>query len=142
MGHDANKVLMGSTQTSYKVVDNYAGSIDAGKIVRLKSDGTLSLAKADGAPLGISLGKGLSDNSRTAVVRKGTRVPILLTAAFSPTVGAQVAISDTTGLAKAYTGTGDSYVNAVYATGKLSNGGVAEDGSSVDVALIDFPGGL
>lgn len=139
MGHDASKVQLGATQSSLKHVDNYAGDIDAGKIVRLKSDGTISIAAADGSALGISLGKSLSDTSRTAVCRAGLRVPVLLTAAFTPTVGAQVHISDTTGLAIA-AGAGATGMNAIYVSGVLT--GVKEDGTTANVALIDFPGGL
>lgn len=144
MGHDANKVLMGTTQSSYKVVTNHNGSIEAGKIVRLKSDDTISLAAADGSPLGVSLGKDLSDIGRTAIVRKGTRVPLLLTAAFNPTVGAQVHISDTTGVGIA-SGAGATGMNAVYASGRLTGGGIDETtglATDLGVALIDFPGGL
>lgn len=140
MLHDASKVLMGATLSTAKEVTSYKGSMAAGKICFLKSDGTITNAKADGAILGISLGKDLSNAGFLPICRKGLLVPVLLTAAFTPTVGGHVAFSDTTGLAKAYTGTGDSYVNAVYASGKLS--GVDEDGNAVDVALIDFPGGL
>lgn len=142
MGHNAAKIPMGATQSSDKTVDNMLGAIDAGKIVRLKSDGTISLALADGSAIGISLGKSLSDTSRTAICRKGLKVPILLTSGFSPAIGAQVAISDTTGLAKAYTGSGDSYVNATYASTKKI--AVLEDGTEVadGVAYIDMPGGL
>lgn len=142
MGHNPNQALMGATGSSVKEVSNHKGVIEAGLAVRLKSDDTLSVAKSDGALLGISIGKDLSDIGRTAICRKGLRVPVKLASGFSPTVGAQVAISDTTGEAKAYTGSGDGYVNAVYATGKLSAGGIGEDGVNKDVALIDFPGGL
>jgi len=139
MGHDATKVLLGATQSTMKVVTNAAGSIPAGKIVRQKSDGTISLAAADGSPLGISIGKELSDISRTAICRAGLAVPVLLTSAFTPTLGAQVNISDTTGIAIA-SGAGATAVNAVYASGVLT--GVLEDGTTANVALIDFPGGL
>ncbi len=139
MGHDATKVLMGATQSSVKDVDSRHGEIAAGTIVRLKNDGTLSVASADGLPLGISLGKDLSDTARTAIARRGLRVPVLLTAAFEPAIGAQVHISNTTGLAIA-AGAGATGMNAVYVTGKMT--GVSEAGTAVDVALIDFPGGL
>lgn len=139
MGHDATKVLLGSTVSSVKEVDNKAGTIAAGLIVRLKSDDTISIAAADGLPLGISLGRSLSDTSRTAIARKGLKVPIQLTSAFTPTLGAQVHISDTTGKAIA-SGAGATGMNAVYASGVLT--GIDEDGASVNVALIDFPGGL
>lgn len=139
--HDPNKVLMGTTQSSYKVVTSHKGAIAAGAIVRQKSDGTISLAAADGNPLGISLGKDLSNTDFTAVCRQGLRVPVRLTASFNPTVGAQVHISDTTGLAIA-SGAGATGMNATYVTGRLSGGGIAEDGTTVGVALIDFGGGL
>lgn len=140
MLQDATKVLMGATLSTAKEVTCFKGTQAAGKLCFLKSDGTITNAKADGSILGISLGVDLSNAGFVPICRKGLLVPVLLTAAFTPTVGAHVAFSDTTGLAKAYTGTGDSYVNAVYASGKLT--GIAEDGSTVDCALIDMVGGL
>ncbi len=140
--HNPNKVLMGTTQSNIKEVDNRKGTIAAGLAVRLKSDATIVVTKADGQLLGISLGGDLSDAGHTAICRKGLRVPLQLTAAFSPVVGAVVGINDTTGKGGTVT-TGTTAVNAVYATGKLTTGGLAEDGVTlVDVALIDFPGGL
>ena len=139
MGHDATKVLLGTTQSSFRTVENHKGSIPAGKIVRLKSDDTISLAAADGLPLGISLGKSQSDIGWTPIVKKGTRVPLLLTDSFTPTVGAQVAIHDTTGIGATKDGS-STYVNAIYESGLLV--GIDEDGNEVDVALISFPGGL
>ena len=139
MAHDSTKVLMGQSRSSVKEIDNRAGSIAAGLAVRLKSDDTISIALADGNLLGISMGRSLSDTSRTAICRKGLKVPIQLTAAFTPTVGAQVNISDTTGKAIA-AGAGATACNATYVSAGLT--GIDEDGNSVDVALIDFPGGL
>lgn len=144
---DVNKVLLGSTQSSAKTVTNHRGVIDAGIVVRLKSDDTLSIAKADGEILGVSLGKDQSDAGRTAICRKGLRVPLKLTTGFDPVIGAAVEISDTTGLA--VTSGGTTY-NAVYATGRIGgtgvNGGIPEfdpnGAASVGVAYIDFPGGL
>ena len=141
MGHDATKILLGSSQSTAKEVDNRAGVIAAGLAVRLKSDGTISTAKADGGLLGISAGKSLSDTSRTAIFRSGLRVPVLLKSGFTtPALGGQVAIDDVSGEAIAYTGTGDTYVNAVYVSGVLT--GVKEDGTEANCALIDFQGGL
>jgi len=139
---DASKVVMGANLSTAKEVDSYKGAIEAGLVVRQKSDGTLSLAKADGGILGVSLGKDLSDAGFCPIVRKGLLVPVLLTASFTPVDGTAVAISDTTGMAKAYTGTGDSYVNAVYASGPLN--AVKEDGTILagGAALIDMVGGL
>ena len=152
MGHDATHALMGATGSSHKEVTNLKGAtvIEAGLRVCLKNDGTPSIAKSDGAPIGISLGRDLSDSGRTVVCRKGLKVPVKLASGFNPAIGAQVAISDTTGEAKTYTGSGDSYINAVYGTGRLggsgATGGVAEtattDSGTVGVALIDFPGGV
>lgn len=139
MGHSPTKVLMGATQSSFKRVTNHIGNIAAGLAVCLKSDDTITTAVADGAVLGVSLGKDLSGTDKvTPIVREGDRVPILLTAAFSPVIGAQVQISTTTGKAVS-SGTA---VNAYYASEKLI--AVLEDGSEVTdgVALIDFPGGL
>lgn len=137
--HDPTKVLLGATHSSAKVVDNRAGVIDAGKVVRLKSDDTISIASADGNILGLSVGRSLSGTDRTAVLRKGLSAPILLTDAFTPAIGAQVAIHNTTGIAAAKDGS-STFVNAVYKTGVLT--GVSEAGTSLNVALIDFPGGL
>lgn len=140
MQHDPSKVVMGANCSTAKEVTSYKGAVLAGLVVRQKSDGALSLAKADGGILGVSLGNDLSNAGFCPVARKGLLIPVLLTAAFTPVVGAAVAISDTTGKAIGYTGTGDSYVNAVYASGVLS--GLQEDGTYADVALIDMAGGL
>lgn len=140
--HDPTKFLMGSVQSSLKNVDNYAGEIEAGLIVRQKSDGSISIASADGLPLGISVGKSLSNTARTAVARKGVGVPVLLTNGFTPTIGDQVHISNTTGKAIA-SGAGATGMNAVYVSGKLT--AIKENGtedSTDGCALIDFPGGL
>lgn len=139
--HSSSTVYMGSTQSKIKDVDNMAGdpaTFQAGLCVHLKSDGTLSLASADGSKLGISLGRSLSIHKRTAICRKGLRVPVLLANGFTPTVGAQVQISTTTGKAVA-SGTA---VNAVYVSSTLT--AYDEYGTEIadGAALIDFPGGL
>lgn len=146
--HNANQALMGATGSSVKEVTNLKGTIAAGLAVRLKSDGTISVASADGSLLGISLGKDLSDIGYTAICRKGLRVPVKLTSGFDPVVGAIVNLSDTTGAAIA-SGAGATAVNAVYASGRLggttATGGISETGGGVadtGVAYIDFPGGL
>ena len=141
MSHDASKVQMGTTLSNIREVSNKKGTIAAGLAVRLKSDDTISVALADGSPMGISLGKDLSNTGETAIARKGIQVPILLTNGFTPTKGAQVNISDTTGKAIA-SGAGATAVNAFYSSGALS--AVDEAGSAIadGAALIDFPGGL
>ncbi len=82
MGHDATKVLLGTTQSSSK-----QGSEDfasdpatylAGLAVRRASTGLLSLAKTAGEWVGVSLGASLSDNTKTTVLRAGERVPVLV----------------------------------------------------------------
>lgn len=144
MSHNASKVLMGSKESSGGEVTNLPSVsdsvVEAGCAVILESTGKVSKDTSEGALVGISLGKDLAHTNRTVVARKGLRIPVKLAAAFTPTVGARVAIQDDTGLAKAYTGTGDRYVNAVYVSGKIT--GIGEDGLDKDVALIDFPGGL
>ena len=139
MIHDASKVVMGATLSTAKEVTSRKGAILAGLVTRLKSDETLSIAKADGSILGVSLGGDLSNAGFTAFCRKGLDVPLLLTAAFTPVVGAQVHVSDTTGKAIA-SGAGATAVNAVYKSAVKA--GIQEDGTTANVALIDFPGGL
>ena len=140
MAHDASKVLLGTTRSSFKHIDNKIGAVEAGVAVRLATTGLLTLAKASGQLLGVSVGKDLSDAARTCICRSGLLVPLQVTAAFTPALGAQVNISDTTGLAAA-AGAGATGVNAIYASGLLK--GIKEDGvTEVDCVLIDFPGGL
>ena len=141
MSHDASKVLMGNIGSNIKEIDNRAGdpaTFLAGLCVHLKSDDTLSLAAADGAKLGISMGASLSGHKRVPICRKGLSVPIQVANGFTPTIGAQVQISTTTGKAVA-SGTA---VNAVYVAISLT--GIGEDGNALadPVALIDMPGGL
>lgn len=82
MGHDASKVLMGSTGSSDKagseVYASDPATFLAGLAVRAKSDGLLSVTKADGGWLGVSLGKSLSDHKKTCVLRTGSAIPVLL----------------------------------------------------------------
>lgn len=139
--HSATTIYMGHTKTNAKEVENRAGdpaTFLAGLCVHLKSDDTLSLAAADGSKLGISLGRSLSDTKRTAIARKGLGIPILLTNGFTPTKGAAVQISTTTGKAVS----SGTTVNAVYVSGALT--AYDEDGVAIadGAALIDFPGGL
>jgi hypothetical protein len=80
--HDATKVLLGATTMSGKEVTKHAGSpatFKAGLAIRQKSDGTLSTTLADGQWLGVSLGKGLSDDTKnTSIARSGLGVPVLV----------------------------------------------------------------
>lgn len=140
--HDSTKVQMGNVPNSCKNIDSKKGAIAAGLAVRLKSDGTLSVAAADGEMIGISCGKDLSNAGHTAIVRSGLEIPVLLTAAFSPTPGTAVHISDTTGKAIA-SGAGATAINAVYSDLGVKTA-VLEDGTEVasGAALIDFVGGV
>lgn len=158
--HNGNKVLMGTTGSNEKEVTNVKSSVtsfSAGVAVRLKNDGTLSKTLADGALLGVSLGRSLSDTDRVAVCRKGLRVPLAITASFEPVIGAIVYIDDATGLGAVSSGSATA-VNAVYAPppvlstslarvgGSAATAGIAEgataDTGTVGVAFIDMPGGL
>lgn len=142
MGHNAGKVLMGMNRKDWKVSDNHVGVIAAGLIARVKTNGELSIAAADGSAIGISLGASLNQDGRSVVCRAGLAVPIQVTAAFTPVVGTQVHISDTTGKAIA-SGAGATGVNATYAS--VGYVGINEDGTETAanlVALIDFVGGL
>lgn len=145
MSYNSDKVQLGTTQSSFRTIENVPGDIAAGLCVHSKSDGTFTTALADGVGIGISAGKSLSDISRTAVVKRGTMVPLILTDGFNPTIGAQVTIDDVTGMGKA-AGSGVTAYNAVFASGRVGgsgqNKGIQEDGTSVGVAYIDFPGGL
>lgn len=79
--HDATKVLFGSVGSSDATVtkeDANPASFPAGRVVRGKSDGALSLAAADGALKGVSLGADLSDAGKTAICRAGNDVPVAL----------------------------------------------------------------
>lgn len=139
--HSASTIQMGCVTSNDREVTNHSGdpaTFLAGLCVHLKSDDTLSLASADGSKMGISLGRSQSDTKRTAICRRGLGVPILLTNSFTPTIGAQVQISTTTGKAVS-SGTA---VNAFYKTAVLT--AYDEDGVAITdgAALIDIEGGL
>jgi hypothetical protein len=82
--HDASKVLMGGVKSSNRQVTRFdanPATFVAGLAARLKSDNTLSLAKADGRWLGVTLGKNLSDiTAGVPVCHKGLGVPVLIEA--------------------------------------------------------------
>ncbi len=142
MSHDATKIQMGTTRSSFKVVENVIGTIEAGLVVCADDDGTYDVTSASGSTVGISLGKDLANTNRFALCREGLGVPVQWGSG-TPVIGAQVAVSNTTGKTVDYTGSGDRYVNAYYVTGKLTSGGLDESGgNAVHVSIIDFPGGL
>lgn len=79
MGHDATKILWGTVGSNDAVVtkeDVNPASFPAGRVVRGKSDGTISLASGDGYLKGISLGKDLADAAKTAICRSALTIPI------------------------------------------------------------------
>lgn len=137
MSHSST-VYLGNVKSSHKEIDNRAGVVAAGLAVYLHSDEVINSTASGGGLLGVSAGRSQSDTSRTAIVRKGLKVPILLTNGLTPVIGAQVQISTTTGKAV----TSGTAVNAVYRSAVLSC--VDEDGAAVSdgCAEIDFQGGL
>jgi hypothetical protein len=137
--HDSTKILMGSTGSSFKTVWNQKGAIAAGLVCRQKSDGTITTVKADGAAIGVSIGKDLSNTDKTAICRRGERVPLLVTSGLTPAIGAQVYISDTTGKAAASSASATA-VNAYYSDSKKT--AILEDGTSDEAVHVCFPGGL
>lgn len=82
MAHDATKVVMGSSRSSSKQGSETFGSdpasFPAGVAVRRNSSNLLSLTKADGNWVGISMGKSLSDSKKTTVQLAGEQVPVLI----------------------------------------------------------------
>jgi hypothetical protein len=149
--HDADTILLGTIQSSYKEgCTSYAvadvATFPAGTAVRLKSTGELSVTKNDGEYLGVSLGKSMSDTSRIVVLKAGLRVPILLTddsAEYAYVVkGASVYIDDVSGLANIVDdgNVTTTISSAIYVSGVMT--GINEAGAEVNVALIDMVGGL
>lgn len=147
--HDANQVMMGSTDSSDKQSTNYAAdpaNFKAGTAVRLDSDGLVSVDEADGQLIGVSLGDSLSKTEKLSVCRAGLRVPLLLTSGYTPAVGDRVYIDDETGLGRAEPEGEEEHTvtetAAIYVSGPLD--AVERDGTvTVDgVAYIDMPGGL
>lgn len=138
MGHDATKVQLGSSESSFKIVDAIAGNIEAGLAVVQKSDGTVSTTLSDGALIGVSFGADLSGTGKfMALCRKGDKIPLQLGSAFTPVIGAQVQIHATSGQGVA----SGTPVNATYQSANLT--GIKEDGiTTVPAALISMPGGL
>lgn len=140
--HNTSKVQMGCPQSSARTVVSHIGEIAAGTVVRRKSDGTLSVVNTDGDFYGVSLGKDQSKAGYSSICVAGLGVPVILTDAFDPTIGAVVTVSNSTGFA-ASSGTASA---ATYASGRIGgtgvNGGQTEDGGTVGAALIDFPGGF
>lgn len=135
----SGKIQLGTTKSTFKHAKSYKGTLEIGTVAYQKADGTITNLEADGAALGVVIG---SKNGYNSIVRNGEMIPLKLTASFVPVVGAQVAISDTTGIAKTYTGTGDAYVNALFVSAPMD--ALNEDGTqnASKFAYVDFVGGL
>lgn len=147
--HSETKTLLGATGSSAKDTSVHnvdPASFPAGTAVRLKSDGLLTVTKAEGQLIGVSLGKSLSDHKKTTVCRTGESVPILLTDDeddYAYVVkGALVYVDDVTGLANIVDDVSvtTTATQAIYVSGPID--GVKEDGTTAKVALIDMTGGL
>ncbi len=77
--HNPDRVAMGSHGSSDADISNQSGdpaSFPAGTVVQLDSSGDLSASS--GGYIGVSLGESLADTEKTAVLRAGNRVPVLL----------------------------------------------------------------
>jgi len=141
MSHDPTVIYMGAHQSN--VMESYSVDCDpadfpAGTVGHLKSDGTISKTASDGAKIGVSLGRSLSDIKSTTFACRGLMIPILLDPDETPAIGEQVEVSATTGKAE----DGATAVNALFRSEIM----VAYDEAGVVItdgaALIDFPGGL
>lgn len=138
--HDSMKVMMGTTRSTYKEgATSYPVSdvadFPAGTVARLGSNGFLS--KTSGRFIGVSLGSDLSAEKRIVVLSAGLKVPVLIESTDVPVVGETMYVDN--GLAAAQGGS-SLQTNAYYTSTPLI--GIAEDGSEVNVALIDYVGGL
>lgn len=77
---DATQVLLGSTLSSGREVEDMAGdpaTFLAGICMSLKSDGTLSLLKSDGPRMAVSMGRSLSNHKKVSALKAGNGVPLL-----------------------------------------------------------------
>jgi hypothetical protein len=153
MPHDATKVLLGTHGSSdYDASCENAdpATFKAGLIVHRKTDGTLSLASADGSKIGVSMGISLSDTSKTSVCRSGNFIPVQITdetdaeaepepiGAFDYVViGQPVESSATTGKAVS----DGNATGAIWVSGPMK-GIDPITKAEIDVALIDMGGGL
>jgi len=97
MGHDPTKVVLGGKQSSVAEIGNRKGTVLAGTAVRQKSDGTMSTISTDGRLIGISMGRDLSDAGFTSIAYRGEAIPVLLGAAFTPTIGTDTELSEGNG---------------------------------------------
>lgn len=82
MAHNSNLIQLGSVRSNHRTPKYFSGdpaTFKAGLKVCISSTGALSLAKSAGFQAGISLGKNLSNDSKsTSVNTKGLGVPVRL----------------------------------------------------------------
>lgn len=139
--HNPEKVLLGSHGSSAIVADCEVGdpaTFKAGLVVRRPTSSGLSLTS--GSPIGISLGRSLSDHSKVAVARTGNLIPVLLDPEaedFDFVVKGAYMEFDSNGKA-CESGTA---TQAFYVSGPIK-GIDPITGEEFDCAIVDFPGGL
>jgi hypothetical protein len=134
MGHDASKILFGSTQSSVKEVTCERGdpaTFKAGLAVRKATTGALQLADdATAVLIGVSLGPDLSDTKTTAVCRTGNFVPIVIL-----NDAASVKIGDITFTAKTFGALGNSITITLADTETGNVADVDVDGTDIVVGI-------
>lgn len=142
--HDATKVLLGAAlcPADQMVTESVPGNIAAGLAVRINtSTGAYQVAASGAGPIvGVSMGRSLGKSGCFTLCYSAPKV-LLQIADHNPTVGTQVNVSDTTGIAAA-SGGGATATAAVYEA-IFDGGGVSEiDGSTVNVAVINLTSGF
>lgn len=144
--HDVSKVQMGSTLSSIKDVRSAKGTVAAGLVVhRSPTQPLLATIGSDGVIAGVSLGKDMSNAGHTAFAERGNGVPIQLGTGYTPAMGDDVWYDNTSGKAVASNGSVEVVaLNAKFSfvSGNCKKTGLQEDGTSVDVAYIDFNANL
>lgn len=140
--HDADKVMLGASLVPaiHAAVESVPGSIKAGYAVRKNTTtGAYQVASSGAGPiLGISMGKSPGNAGTFGLCHSSPKVALRIKSGFTPTVGTQVNIDNTTGEAAA-SGGGATAISAVYLS--LKDGIDEETGESVDVAIVDLTNG-
>ena len=132
MSHDSSVVVLAAGLSNVKDVEVFnvdPASFVAGSCVSLASTGLPSLLASAGMRIGVSKGKALSDQKKTAVLRAGLRVPVL--ASLKRSTGL-ITVTDYT---KLVSGTDDSVT--VGATVFTAQAGAATPGQTTFQAVTD-----
>lgn len=137
MKHNADIVLLGSTLSSDRVVSEHNGdpvSFPAGVVVVRTSTDGLSVDHGDGVPMGVSLGRSLTDKNKVSVLRAGNQVPVRVTDDF-----ASLVVGDLTFTAKEAGPDGNNIT--ITLADELSDGSadVSVDGNNI---LIEIEAGV